>query len=172
MIRLAHIDDLEQIWSLRLKTTELLKSRHIDQWQYHKPERSTFIEDILAQEFYVYEKAHKIIGMIAIRSGIEQTYINIFDGKWRKDEAYYTIHRLAVDHNHLGKGIAKKMITFAHDLAKINGINYMRIDTHEDNHYAQNLFMSIGYIYTGYILLEENHPGQRKRLAYDIILSR
>lgn len=170
MIRLAHLEDLDAIWELRLNTTALLKSRGIDQWQYHKPEKETFIKDINEKEFYVYEIDHKIVGMIAIKSGIEHTYLEIFDGKWTKDEPYYTIHRLAVDQTHLGKNISRELISFAHQLAISHHVHYMRIDTHEDNIKAQNLFLSMGYKLTGYILLEENHPGEHKRLAYDIIL--
>lgn len=33
---------------------------------------------------------------MAIKSGIEDTYLKIYDGKWRLDLPYLTIHRLAV----------------------------------------------------------------------------
>ena len=59
---------------------------------------------------------------------------------------------------------------FAHELAISKGIYYMRIDTHEDNLKAQKLFVSMGYQLRGYILLEEDHPGERRRLAYDLTL--
>jgi hypothetical protein len=39
MIRLAKLNDLKQIWELRLETTKLLKQRGIDQWQYHLPDQ-------------------------------------------------------------------------------------------------------------------------------------
>ncbi len=170
MIRLAKLSDLDAIWALRLQTTALLKSRGIDQWQYFKPEKETFIKDINQNEFYVYELDSKIIGMIAIKSGIEETYLDIYEGAWTKDELYYTIHRLAVDTQFLGKNISKELMTFAHQLAINHNIYYVRIDTHEDNIKAQRLFTSIGYKLTGYILLEKDHPGERKRLAYDITL--
>lgn len=170
MIRLAHLNDLDAIWELRLKTSALLKSRGIDQWQYHKPEKETFIKDITNHEFYVYEIDQKIIGMIAIKSGIEPTYINIYEGSWSLDKAYLTIHRLAVDSSYLGKNISNELISFAHKLAISKAIHYMRIDTHENNLKAQQLFLKMGYQLKGYILLDEDHPGERKRLAYDIIL--
>lgn len=170
MIRLATLNDLDQIWELRLKTSNLLKSRKIDQWQYHKPEKQTFIDDINHKEFYVYELDHKIIAMIAIKSGVEKTYLDIYQGTWSEDQPYWTVHRLAVDPEHLGKNIAFKLLSFAHQLAMDHDIYYMRIDTHEDNSYAQKLFLNLGYQLKGYILLEEDHPGERKRLAYDLKL--
>jgi ribosomal protein S18 acetylase RimI-like enzyme len=61
-------------------------------------------------------------------------------------------------------------MAFAHELALKSNIEYIRIDTHEDNKNAQRLFTSLGYVLRGMILLEEDHPGDRRRLAYDIKL--
>lgn len=170
MIRLARVEDIDQIWQLRLETSALLKERHIDQWQYHKPEKTTLLEDINLGEFFVEEKDNRIIGMIAIKKGIEPTYNEIFDGSWGYDQPYITIHRLAVKKECLGKNISIGLMSFAHDFALSHGINYIRIDTHEDNKNAQRLFKNLGYILRGFILLDEDHPGERKRLAFDIKL--
>ena len=70
MIREATLNDLDEIWKLRLETTQLLKERGIDQWQYVDPSIETFKKDILAHEFFVYEQDQSIVGMIAIKSGI------------------------------------------------------------------------------------------------------
>ncbi|AUD64783.1 hypothetical protein BK011_03475 [Tenericutes bacterium MZ-XQ] len=170
MIRLARVDDIDQIWQLRLETSELLKERHIDQWQYHKPEKSTILEDIELGEFFIDEVDNYIVGMIAIKKGIEHTYNQIFGGSWGYDRPYMTIHRLAVKKDCLGKNISINMMKFAHEYTLSQGLDYIRIDTHEDNKYAQRLFTNLGYKLRGFILLDENHPGERKRLAFDIKL--
>ncbi|BCR36308.1 GNAT family N-acetyltransferase [Mariniplasma anaerobium] len=170
MIRLAKISDLKHIWDLRLETTKLLKQRGIDQWQYHLPDQQTITNDINLNEFYVYELDRQIIGMIAIKSGIEPTYDIIYDGAWTSDRPYLTIHRLAVSKQFLGQDIAEKLMIFAHNLAKEKHIDYIRIDTHENNKYAIRFFKSLGYELKGYIFLNKNHPGDPKRLAFDILL--
>jgi ribosomal protein S18 acetylase RimI-like enzyme len=170
MIRLAKMSDLKDIWDLRLETSKLLKQRGIDQWQYHLPDQETITRDIELNEFYVYELDNKIIGMIAIKSGIEPTYDIIYDGKWTSTHAYLTVHRLAVSKEYLGQQIAKQLMTFAHNLAKVKHIDYMRIDTHENNKYAISFFKSLGYELKGYIFLNKNHPGDPKRLAFDKLL--
>lgn len=170
MIRKAQLSDLENIWKLRLETSKLLKQRGIDQWQYHLPDLKTLEDDIKLSEFYIYEIDNQLVGMIAIKAGIEETYLKIYDGDWSVDQAYLTIHRLAISNKYLGKNIAKELIMFAHQLAKEKNINYIRIDTHEDNRFAINLFKSLGYLLKGYILLNENHVGDRKRLAFDILI--
>lgn len=165
-IRLATHQDLDQIWNLRLETTELLKSRGIDQWQYVDPRYETFKKDIDQNEFFVAEENQMIIGMIAIKSGIEHTYDVIYDGKWNDDLPYMTIHRLAVKKDRLGSLVSKELLKFAEQHAKDHGISYIRIDTHEKNKYAIRLFESFNYVYCGWILLVQA-KGDLKRLAFD-----
>jgi ribosomal protein S18 acetylase RimI-like enzyme len=166
MIRLATLNDLDQIWQLRLETTELLKERNIDQWQYVDPSIETFKKDIIEHEFFVYEEHRTILGMIAIKSGIEPTYINIYDGRWNYDLPYMTIHRLAVKRSVLGQDIARSLLQYSENYAKNHQISYMRIDTHEKNKYAIRLFESFNYHLCGYILLVQKN-GDLKRLAFD-----
>jgi len=166
MIREANFQDLDQIWSLRIETTELLKERGIDQWQYVDPSIDTFKRDILAHEFFVYEIDGKIVGMIAIKSGLEHTYLAIYDGAWHYDLPYLTIHRLAVKRHALGSSVAKELLIFAEILALKKNTPYIRIDTHENNRYALKLFTSFSYQLCGYIMLVQKQ-GDLKRLAFD-----
>lgn len=165
-IRLATLDDLDAIWQLRKETTALLKSRGIDQWQYQDPKMETFANDIKAKEFYVLYDDNILVGMMAVRSGIEHTYDNIYDGNWRVDQPYLTIHRLAVKKTHLGTGISKKFLDYADWFAIKEKIYYIRIDTHHDNTNAIRLFESSGYQLCGWILLNQKE-GEKKRLAFD-----
>jgi len=107
--------------------------------------------------------------MISIQSEIEETYHQIYDGNWISEEPYMTIHRLAVKKQVLGQKIARELVLFAENYALLNHINYMRIDTHEQNTYAIKLFESLGYQKRGWILLNLKQ-GDNKRLAYDKIL--
>lgn len=163
----ATLDDLDQIWELRLETTELLKERNIDQWQYKDPSLETFKNDILKEEFYVAKDENNlIIGMMSVKSGIESTYNVIYDGNWRFDAPYLTIHRLAVKKALLGSQTAHLLMNYADQLAIKLHTPYIRIDTHESNKYAIRLFQSHGYIYCGWINLVQK-DGDLKRLAYD-----
>ncbi len=165
-IRHATLEDLDDIWQLRLETTELLKSRGIDQWQFKDPSRETFVKDISANEFYVAYEQDVLIGMMAVRSGIEHTYDIIYDGNWRIQTPYLTIHRLAVKKTFLGSEVSKQLLAYADWLAIKNKVGYIRIDTHHDNRNAIRLFESVGYVLCGWILLNQKE-GERKRLAFD-----
>jgi|GEM_PF-51330 len=166
MIRLATRFDMPQIWALREETKALLKERGIDQWQHNNPAYETFIKDIDLEELYLYVEGSIVLGMIAIKKGIEKTYNTIYDGAWGYDLKYLTVHRLAVKKHLLGLNIGKELMAHAEKIGASLGINYIRIDTHENNRYAIRLFESIGYIRRGWIMLE-NDLGDLKRLAYD-----
>ncbi|MFA5525393.1 MAG: GNAT family N-acetyltransferase [Acholeplasmataceae bacterium] len=166
MIRKATMDDVSSIWALREETKTLLKERGIDQWQYHHPSLEIFKKDIEIGEFFVYVLNQEIIGMIAIKEGIEKTYNIIYDGQWGYDHSYLTIHRLAIKKSYLGKHIADELLIFAEKLARQKKTNYIRIDTYYTNRFAIRLFESHGYILRGWIILEPGE-GDLKRLAYD-----
>jgi ribosomal protein S18 acetylase RimI-like enzyme len=168
-IRLATIEDLDDIWKLRLETKELLKNRNIDQWQYEDPTIETFKKDILAHEFYCLVDGIKLQGMMALKSGVEETYLQIYDGYWHLDAPYLTIHRLAVKKDLLGSHAAQLLMEYSDFIAREKKINYIRIDTHENNRYAIKLFTNHGYILCGWIKLNQK-KGDVKRLAYDKIL--
>ncbi|MFU8793225.1 MAG: GNAT family N-acetyltransferase [Acholeplasmataceae bacterium] len=169
-IQLATINDLDQVWALRKKATAFLKSLEVDQWQFEDPTILDFKEDIQKEELYVYKIDDEIVGMFALKFGIEPTYDSI-DGAWRYHEPYATIHRLALSIEHQKKGIAYEMLAYAESVTKSKGITYMRIDTHEKNLNAQRVFTKIGYVYCGIITLFIKH-GEKKRLAYDKKLER
>lgn len=169
MIRQANLSDIDAIWRLREETKQLLKDRGIDQWQHSNPARETFINDIQRGEFFVYDIAGEILGMIAIKSGIEKTYNIIYDGTWGKDGPYLTIHRLAVKRHLLGKQVSILLMKHAERLATEHRLNYIRIDTHRDNLYAKRLFLSLGYVERGWILLEGD-KGDLQRIALDKII--
>lgn len=166
VIRKATLNDMPSIWELRKETQALLKERGIDQWQHQNPSYKTFENDIALGEFFVYESNAEIIGMIAIKGGIEKTYNIIYDGVWGYDHPYLTIHRLAVKRAYLGQKIALELLKFADELAIQTETNYIRIDTYYTNRFAIKLFQDHGYIQRGWIMLEPGE-GDLKRLAFD-----
>ena len=168
MIRKASIHDLDSIWDLRLKTSALLKIRGVDQWQSILPNQAQFINDIENGEFYVLVIEQKIVAMMALKKEIEHTYDVIYDGKWRYDIPYMTIHRIAVDKDFSGHGYGTDLLNYAKKVASSLGYHYLRIDTHQDNQAAIKRFTDFGFVYCGYILLAANHPTDRKRLAFDL----
>jgi ribosomal protein S18 acetylase RimI-like enzyme len=166
--RLATTEDLNQIWSLRLMATHLLKQKNVDQWQFEDPTKASFLHEINQKNLYVLEIDDVICGMFALIFGVEPTYNNI-NGAWRYNLPYATIHKLALDPEYQHHGIARTMLLKAEEIAREHGINYMRIDTHKDNLQAQKTFLSVGYVYCGDIMVDIVR-GDKHRYAYDKLL--
>ena len=96
-----------------------------------------------------------IHGVFVVVSGIDPTYLRIYDGEWLNDEPYVTIHRLA------GDGKAHGLFRCAFDYCKGLSSN-VRVDTHENNHVMQRLIEKNGFIKCGTIYISDGSP----RIAY------
>lgn len=151
-----------------------LKSKGIDQWQdggiTGYPNREALEKDIELDRLYVFEIDNKIAGVTVIQTAVEETYQVIYDGAWRLEQPYVTLHRFAIASQFSGKKISHLFLVAIHHYVKnILGYRYIRIDTHFDNIYMQNLLLQNAYHLCGYILLNQaiRNP---KRLAFDCVV--
>ena len=165
MIRLAKVEDISKILEIVKDAKDFLRNQGVDQWQGDYPTKDVFINDINKGNLYVYEEGI-VKGFAAIIKGVDITYNKIYDGSWLSDGTYLTIHRIAVKKEARKEGIASKMIEHACKLAKAEGANSIRIDTHEDNIPMQNMIEKNGFKKCGIIYLLDGN----KRLAYEKIV--
>ena len=165
MIRLARIEDLNEIMEIVKDAKAFLKSQGVDQWQGDYPTSEVFVKDISNNNLYVYEE-EIIKGFIAIIKGIDVTYNKIYEGTWLSDSEYVTIHRIAVKKDARNKNIATSLIDYTERLATKDNIKSIRIDTHKDNIPMQNMITKNGFIKCGIIYLLDGNP----RLAYEKLL--
>lgn len=86
----------------------------------------------------------------------------LIDGKWRFDEPYGVLHRVAISTNYRGMRLSDALFRLAGELVKLRGFNALRIDTHEDNKRMQHVLNKNGFSYCGTVL-QNGEP----RLAYD-----
>ncbi len=91
---------------------------------------------------------------------IEPTYETIVEGKWKGNDTFGVVHRIAADSgNPLAKGAGSFCINWAFDQC-----GHLRIDTHGDNVVMQNLLTKLGFERCGTIyVVEDNDP----RFAYE-----
>ena len=75
-------------------------------------------------------------------------------------EAAIVTHRLAVNINYQGRGVATALLKQAEHEAIQRGINTLRIDTNTANMATQKLFPKLGYVLAGEISLDIR-PGLR-----------
>ncbi|GAA0336406.1 GNAT family N-acetyltransferase [Bacillus carboniphilus] len=164
-IRLATKEDLPGIMDIIKKSVELMEANDNDQWTGYYPQEEHFLEDIDNQVLYVAELDRKIVGSVSVDQSEPEEYASV---NWRKSGEAYLFHRLAVDPETRGKGVASQLITFAEKTAAENDVFYMKVDTYSLNNKAQTLFEKLGYEKRGTIYL---YGKEQPFYCYDKILS-
>ena len=155
-IRPAQLEDLDEI----LKIYEFAKKFMADtgnptQWAGNYPQRELLEEDIANQGLFVVTEAEKICGVFYFVIGPDPTYAIIENGAWHSDRTYGTIHRIA------GNGTGGVFVT-ALDFCR-SRMDYLRVDTHEDNKVMQHVVTKHGFKPCGIIYTDDGTP----RIAFD-----
>ena len=153
-------DDTERIMEIFAAAKDIMRaSGNMNQWGDGYPSLETVKTDVEHEGSFVIEDNGVIVGYFAFLSSPEPTYYNIYKGQWTKDSIpYHVIHRIAsVPEVH---GIFKGILDFC--FAKEQ---YIRIDTHRDNHIMRHNMEKYGFTYCGIIYLDNGE----ERLAYDMI---
>lgn len=165
--RKSELEDVAEIMRMINKAKISLKATGIDQWQKGYPNEDVITEDIMRGESYVAVIDGKFVGTLAITFSAEHHYDTLRDGEWKNKDGYYAvIHRIAVDDDYKGKGIAGYLISQAEVLG--NGrIQSIRIDTHENNLAMQRVIQKQGFEFCGKITLYDGSD----RLSFEKCLA-
>ncbi|HHV71782.1 MAG TPA: GNAT family N-acetyltransferase [Clostridia bacterium] len=158
--------DINKIMNIIRQAQDYFKEEGIDQWQNNYPNSEIIKGDVEKGYGYVLVEEGEIIGTVAVSFDGEKTYAKIYDGKWISNFDYAVIHRMAVDSNFKGQGLASIIIKNIEKMCLIRDIHSMRIDTHEDNRAMQRLLEKNGFQCCGIIYLEDNS----KRLAFEKLI--
>ncbi|MCD1147515.1 GNAT family N-acetyltransferase [Peptoniphilus sp. KCTC 25270] len=156
-IRKAKENDIPKMEKIIKIAKEMMASQgNTVQWQGNYPSKKDFLEDMEKESSYVVEEKGEVVGMFALIIGEEKTYRKIYEGNWRWEEEYGTIHRIA------SNGKVKSFGKICFDFAK-KQIPYLRIDTHEKNTSMRKAVEKYGFKECGIIYVENGSP----RIAYD-----
>ena len=164
--RKAAESDAVRIMDIIRQAQEYLKNRGINQWQNNYPNIDTVINDIKANYGYVLEKEGIVIGTVAVAFDGEKTYDTIYNGKWLSDCPYAVIHRIAVDPEYKGTGIASEMIRFIEEMCMGRNVHSIKVDTHRENASMGRMLEKNGFMYCGIIYLTDNN----ERIAYEKLI--
>ena len=169
-LRYAQPTDLAEIMKIIVNARQHLKKQDIPQWQNGEgPNERRLALDISLNQCYVLIVDQMIAGLGVISADKEEPYEQIKNGHWQAlSTSYAVIHRVALNSNFQGKGLALTLINFLISVARMNGFLDIRIDTHPKNHIMQQLIKKAGFSYRGEILLEALNG---ERLAYQLVLS-
>lgn len=151
MIRLANLNDVEEINQILLNAREFMHSNgNPNQWNGIYPDKDDILEHVEKHDLYVIEIDSKI-QFAFVYSTIKDGNYDVIEGKWLNDEPYGVFHlvmsRFEVPH------LGDEMIKFGKEK-----IDNLRIDTHVDNIPMRRLLQRNNFKYTGIIYVEDGTP--------------
>ena len=161
--RKTKIEDILNVLTIINQAKSYFKEKEIDQWQSGYPNRQSIEEDILKSHSYVLILNNRIVGTSAISFEGEKTYNKIYKGEWLTHESYGVIHRIAVDSNLKGQGLASIILKNVEKLSIDKDIHSIKMDTHKDNLSMQKLLKKNDFKYCGIIFLEDGN----ERVAFE-----
>lgn len=149
-LRLATADDMPALLALLTRVIPAMHESGNFQWDDHYPNATVFGQDIDRKQLWIALIDDDIAGVAALTEDQEPEYAQVgFDLTQRA----IVTHRLAVDPQFRGQGVAVSLLRQAEQLALDRGIRYLRIDTNSENQITQRLFPKLGYRYAGDITL-------------------
>ena len=164
--RKANKPDINRIMEIIGQAQAYFRGQGINQWQNNYPNPQVILNDINHDYSYVLTNDGRIIGTCAVSFDGEKTYNKIYNGRWLTDNPYAVVHRIAVDNEFKGSGVASETLRNIEKMCLDRGVYSIRVDTHEDNKSMQRLLEKNNYVYCGIIYLEDKSP----RLAYEKVL--
>jgi GNAT superfamily N-acetyltransferase len=158
--------EIPAIWDILQQAIARRKKDGSDQWQDGYPNPEVVKKDIEADHGYVLTEGETIIGYTAILINDEPEYASI-KGEWLSNTDFVVFHRVAVSEEHLGKGLAKKMLEYIEEFALKNDIFSIKADTNFDNIAMLKIFEKSGYKYCGKVYFR---GGERE--AFEKVLNK
>lgn len=160
-------EDVDTVLCIIGQAQNYLKEHGVDQWQNGYPDRDTIADDIQKGYGYVLLKDEIVVGTVAVTFDGEKTYNRIYEGEWISDREHATIHRIAVDDQCKGSGLASGIIGYIEQMCRARDIRSIRVDTHRKNRSMQRMLMKNGFQYCGIIYLEDHS----ERIAFEKIMT-
>ncbi len=168
MIRNATYKDLDGIMDVIEDAKKLLKMSASDQWQDTDgyPNIEVFKQDLEINQVFLLIEEDIIAGVVVLSFQHEDAY-DVINGKW-KYNTYSVIHRLAVKNGYYGRKIGYRLIEHCYLKTKQEGLESIRVDTHEKNKTMQILLEKFGFYKCGIIYLLRKDVLNNLRIAFEV----
>ena len=133
--------------ALMRRVVPLMQAAGNRQWNASYPSEATFARDIERGELWLAETDDGILaGVAAINTDQQPEYA---DAGLDIGVTAIVVHRLAVDPDSRGSGVATALMRKAEEIAREQRVAAMRLDTNTQNFAAQRLFVRLGYVFAG-----------------------
>ncbi|WP_281636122.1 GNAT family N-acetyltransferase [Flavobacterium marginilacus] len=156
--RKATASEIPEVWKILQQAIVRRKKDGSEQWQDGYPNLQSVQNDVEKGQGFVLTEGETIAGYSAVLINDEPEYAKII-GEWLTNDDFVVFHRVAISENHLGKGLAKKILEYIEDFALSNNIYSVKADTNFDNTAMLKIFEKSGYKYCGKVYFR---GGERK----------
>jgi len=145
-LRRAQLEDIPAIMAIIRRVVPLMRAAGNLQWDEAYPNSEVFSRDIEKEQLWVAEIDGSLAGVAAITEDQEPEYARV---GWDITKPAIVVHRVAVDPELRGRGIAEALMQQAEIVAKERSITVLRVDTNTQNAATQKLFPKLGYTFSG-----------------------
>jgi GNAT superfamily N-acetyltransferase len=140
------LGEVDAVMALVRRVVPLMRAAGNCQWDDAYPNPEVFTRDVEQGQLWVAEEDGRLAGVAAITQDQEPEYADV---GLDPAEPAVVVHRLAVDPDFRGRGVAEALMRQAED-----------VDTNTENEATQRLFPKLGYVLAGEIGLAFR-PGRR-----------
>ena len=165
-LRLARIEELDQIYTILEEGRRFLKDQGLPQWQGgYGPTKHGTQEELEEGQGYAFIYQGRLSGYLALQTDTQ----DLLEGAWEvfPQKKLAVIKHVAMADSTRGKGLGKKMLEDSLRAAFVLGYEDVRIDTHKDNVVMQKLIASLGFARRG--VLDLGFPNGMRE-AYQFIV--
>ncbi len=167
LFRQAQCEDVDACWNIVRGAKAMMNRLGRNQWQGEYPSVRDVEKDIEHQCAMILLCEREPIAYGALIFTGEKSYDIITDGDWltKTNTAncrYATLHRLAVEPEHMGKGLAQAFFEKALVEVGRRVFESMRVDTNYDNDMMLHILPKMGFTRCGIVQL----PGG-ERIAFE-----
>lgn len=145
-IRLANMRDLPSVIDILHRVVPFMHRNGNYQWDRVYPSPADFTQDIQQYNLFVAVENRVVIGAVTVDANFPVEYSAV---PWNSSPNSYTFHRLMVDPEHHGKGIAEALFRYVEYRGQLMGLRSIRVDTNENNTAVLDLFRKYNYNYVG-----------------------
>lgn len=147
IIERANMNDAQEILDLYNRIIDKIKGQ-LYRPDWHRdlyPVLNHVLQAISQGEMWVARTDGKILSAMVLNHTHNESYDEIQWQKDLKDDEIFVLHLLGVDPGAMRKGIASKMVEFAKDLARQQGLKAIRLDVFNRNVHAEQMYLKHGF---------------------------
>ena len=148
-IKAAGPEDLKNIMSLVQTIIKDMQNNGSDQWDALYPDIQTITDDLGKKSLYLLRDQKKCPAMVVLNEEQDKEYKTV---NWSVvNGPVLVIHRLCVNPEWRGKGLANRLMDFAEEFAVKHGYKSIRLDAYSVNPAAVGLYIKRGYRKVGHV---------------------